>query len=52
MDRLLDALVNRAPELAFAAWAIWYVGGKIDALTNSLCSLNEKMARVLERVGL
>jgi hypothetical protein len=52
MDKLLDVLVNRSPELVALVWAIWYTGKKLDALTGAIGDLNKKVAVLLDRAGL
>lgn len=60
MDKLLDVLANRSPEVIGLIWAIWYMGGKLDAaaavfrtelqdLRSAFVQLHEKIAVLLDR---
>jgi hypothetical protein len=49
MERLVEALVQRSPELIGLIWAIWYFGKKLDALSTAISGLSEKIAVLLDR---
>jgi len=42
-------VLKLVPQLGGLIWAIWFMGGKIDRLTESVSELNKNFAVMLDR---